>query len=150
MAGELILKGEAEMRRKMTALARSVPLKAAAALRIEAEVIKTKAIQVYVPKNLGTLAGSIRVRDVEIHGVSIQVKITAGDASAPYALAVHEHPSDASPPSWRGLPIESIHSVREHTPWSLGTGQRGPKYIERPLNEAIPGMSGRIAAAVQL
>ena len=150
MPASFELKGADKMRGEIEELARKALDGTKRALRLEAERIRTESLRKYVPKDLGTLAGSIKVHPVQYDGSEISVRITAGDASAPYALAIHEHPSDASPPSWQGKPIEDILSVRERTPWSLAEGQRGPKYIERPLMAAVPGMAGRIAKAVEL
>lgn len=144
------LRGVGRMRQRLREIAARVPQQAAQRLRVEAEQIRTRSLQEYVPKNIGTLANSIRVHDVEFKGGDMEVKVTAGDASAPYALVIHEFPDGPVPPTWQGKAIEDIKSVRERTPWSLAEGQRGPKYLERPLNLAIPGMAERIAKAIVL
>lgn len=67
----------------------------------------------------------------------VEVKIVAGDETTPQALAIHEHPSPHSPPSWEGVNVEFHPSGR------------GPKYIEEPLNEAIGGMAERMASKMK-
>lgn len=64
--------------------------------------------------------------------------------------SVHEHPSSISPPSWEGKAIEEIESVRAGQPWVAEGSGRGPKYLERPLNAALPGMAGRIAEKMRV
>lgn len=150
MAATFDLKGFDDLAKRLTAAGEETINKAKQALRVEAEQVRTEAVRKHVPRDLGTLAGSIRVGRVQELGGDMEVRITAGDSSAPYALAVHEHPSDSSPPSWRGKAIEDIKSVRGRNPWSIGEGQRGPKYIERPLMAAAKGMAERIGKAIKL
>lgn len=69
-------------------------------------------------------------------GSAIEVIVTAGNDSLPYTLAVHEHPSPHDPPSWAGVDVQ-FHPE--------GTG---PKFLERPLRDAIPGMAQRVGAKV--
>ena len=148
MTFEFKVKGFKEMARQMRELADEVPDKAAAALYREGEQIVTTAKQATVPKDLGVLVNSGMTDQPELAEGGIQVSMHFGGPAAPYALAIHEHPSIHSPPTWQGKPIEEIFSVRERIPWSR-TG-RGPKYLERPLNDAVKGMNDRIAKAIQL
>ena len=143
------LKGEKAMAAKLRALADQFEDKVSQALRVEAEQVMTTAKREYVPVDLNTLRSSGRVGDVERTGKDVQVSMSFGSAAAAYALAVHEHPSAASPPTWQGKAIEEIKSVRSGTPWSLAEGERGPKYLERSLNRAAKGMAARIAAKVE-
>jgi len=142
------LTGQAEMMAKLRRIAAEMPNKVGAALYMEANLIMTRAKREFVPVNLGILLGTGDVdRYVEEPG-GIYVLLHFGGPSAPYALAVHEHPSAFSPPSWEGKPIEGIHSVRTGEPWSLDG--RGPKFLERPLMEAAEGLAGRLAKALHL
>lgn len=100
-------------------------------LRIEAEMVMTDSKENYVPVDLGTLRSSGFVEPVEYDGGKFSVKLVYGGAAAPYALAVHEHPSEHSPPSWSG----NVH---------FSPPGRGPKYLERPMLVAISGMERRI------
>lgn len=146
MSAGLELKGGKAMLAKLARIEAKFPDRTEGALRIEAEYIRTDSVQNYVPKNLSALAGAIHVQPPTRNGNDIEVKIVAGGPSAPYALSVHEHPSEHSPPSWQGKGVEDILSVRGRKPWSLDEGQRGPKYLERPLNKRVKGMAERIAA----
>lgn len=146
MASEFKLKGVREMQERIRAITAAHAGKVDRALKLEAEAVKTTMLRKTVPVDANALRSSIRVGEVQRSGNDASVAITAGDSSAPYALAVHEHPSEHSPPSWQGKAIEEILSVRDRKPWSQDG--RGPKYLERPLNAAIPGMAERIARAV--
>jgi len=50
-----------------------------------------------------------------------RVSINVGNDKTPHALAVHEHPSKYSPPSWDGVEVKFTKG--------------GPKFLERALNE---------------
>lgn len=95
-----------------------------------------------VPQRDGELKRSIKHHDAEISGDAVSVTISAGDnLSAPYALAIHEHLSEHSPPSWRHLSPAQID-------WNIpGTGR---KYLENPLNEAEPSLCGNLARRLDL
>lgn len=130
------LKGSKAMQRKIQRIASSNVDRIATALRIEAELIMTKSKQKHVPVDLGTLRSSGFVNDVERSGRDLSVTLGYGGAASAYALAVHEHPSSASPPSWQGKSAMSIN-------WRIEG--RGPKYLEFPLMQAVPTMLGRMA-----
>lgn len=142
MAATFELKGTKAMQRKIERIAQQFPNKIERALRIEAELVMTDSKRNFVPVDLGTLRSSGHVGNVERKGKDLSVTLDYGGAAAPYALAVHEHPSDHSPPSWEGKALTDISD------WSKDG--RGPKYLERPLMAAIPGMARRIAAALRL
>lgn len=150
MAVSITVRGAKALAAKLRGLAARTPARVAAALYAEAELIMTRAKTEFIPVDLGTLRRSGKVHPPKITGRTIEVRLAVGDDASPYALAVHEHPSGASPPSWRGLPVGSIHGVRTGQPWSVGPTGRGPKYLERPLKQAIRGMDKRIAAAVKV
>lgn len=139
MAITFKLKGIAAIRAKLDALALQSVGKMEGALRLEAEQIMTRSKQEFVPVDVGTLRGSGTVLDAVRKGKDVSVTMTFGGAAAPYAAAVHEHPSPQSPPSWQGRTIEF-----------KGTPQAGPKYLHRPLQQAVDGMATRLAAAMKV
>lgn len=158
------IKGIKGMQQRIDRIVKRIPDAAEQALRIEAEVIMTRSKQGFVPVDLGTLRSSGHVSDPVRHGKDVEVTLAFGGAAAPYALAVHEHPSDYDPPSWEGKgtgtrgPLER-DSKGKFLPGSgkntgdnvvhFGPGQRGPKYLERPLKDAIRGMTERIATRIE-
>lgn len=147
---EFTVRGDEEMRARLRRLASAAPGRMSQALRVEAEEIMTRSKQEYVPVDLGTVRSSGHVKPVETRGKEISVTLVYGNAAAPYALSIHEHPSRHSPPAWRGKRPEQILSVRQRRPWVLSPGGgRGPKYLNRPMKRAIPGMGDRIARQME-
>jgi hypothetical protein len=115
------------------------PEKVAAALYVEANVILTESKR-RVPVDDGTLRASGRV-DLERDGNRTKAIISYGGAANDYAIAVHEHLSSHSPPSWVAAGQGGIN-------WSVpGTG---PKYLEGPLNEALPDLLERLGKRLKL
>lgn len=108
-------------------IAKKWPDAIAKALTKQAELIATRAKSEFVPVDDGHLKNSIRVEPASERDLSAY--IVAGGPDVPYALAIHEHLSSASPPSWRTAEGEG-RPVRFHP------SGRGPKYIEKPLYEA--------------
>jgi hypothetical protein len=90
----------------------------------------------------GELRASIIVTKPEYaDNGEVSVKIVAGGPSIGYALAVHEHLSEHSPPSWQDKGPDQIH-------WNAaGTG---PKFIEGPVLEARPTWLARLAARIDM
>jgi len=122
--------GVQQMVERLRALGKKVPKSAAATLNKFANVIITDAKQNYVPVDDGPLRSSGTVEPVKQDGNVVSVRMGFGDgASAGYALAVHEHLSDHSPPSWK-----KAKNVKFG-----GTPQAGPKYLERPFLAATAG-----------
>jgi len=80
----------------------------------------------YVPVRFSTLANSGHVDRPTRENGTIVVRLRFGGPSAPYALAVHEHLSMHSPPSW--VTAEDMGHPVQFQP-----GGRGPKYLETPL-----------------
>ncbi len=98
----------------------------------------------WVPVDDGILKATIHATKPKISPGKVSVSVVAGGPSAPYAGAVHEaitpftHPS--LPHAWRNLKLGFIV-------WSVaGTG---PKYLEAPLNEALPGIKKALDKAVK-
>lgn len=109
-----------------------------AALYRQAQKIMAVSKEKYVPVDLGPLKASGKVHPPTYVGRSCTVELSYGDAAMAYALAVHEHPSKYSPPSWQGVQVQFSPS---------GTG---PKYLERPLMDAIPTLPQALARDLNL
>jgi len=131
------LKGADKIQRRLQALAKNMPKEILQAATIEAELVKTDSQKNYVPVDLGTLRGSATVTS-KIEGGVISISIAYGGAAAPYALAIHEHLSSHSPPSWKKAQSVTFHP-----------SGRGPKYLERPLFAAKPKMAEKIAERIE-
>lgn len=108
-------------------------------LKVEGELIMTASKRVTpVAPDGGTLRASGHVREPHIRGTRAEVVLGFGGGASEYALAVHEHPSRHSPPSWKGKVIN----------WNAaGTG---PKYLEKPVNDAAKGFGRRVAKHLDL
>jgi len=128
------LTGVKKMQQRIRQIADEQRLKQKQFIRLEAEGVATNSKQNFVPVDLSVLMNSIQVGDVEEKGNTLQVAISAGGPAIDYAVAVHEHPSGFSPPSWK-----AASSV------TFSPSGRGPKYLERPLLNAVKGMSRRLA-----
>jgi hypothetical protein len=105
----------------------------------EGEYIMSDSKKNYVPVDLGALKTSGHVNSPDKDGDNIRVDMVYGGPAAAYAIAVHEHPSEHSPPSWEGKVIE----------FSPKDGKHGAKYLERPFNEAQKGMQQRLATEIE-
>lgn len=128
------------MRAQFAALTQKYPKAIARAAYEEAEFIMADSKEKFVPVDDGALRGSGHTLQPVIEGRNISVSMVYGGAAAPYALAVHEHLSEHSPPTWQNKGPEDIH-------WNVpGTG---PKYLEIPFRAAVPGMMARIAKSVR-
>ena len=104
-----------------------------AAMRAEAETIMTTSKRDFVPIETGVLRASGRVGKVVKLRKTFSITMSYGGAAGAYALAIHEHLSSHSPPSWQGKRIK----------WSKsGTG---PKYLERPIRNAAPQFAANVA-----
>lgn len=130
------VKGADKMSRRLKAIAKKFPSIVAQSAYVEGELIMTKSKRDHVPVDLGTLRSSGMVQ-LNQSGRDIEVVMSYGGAAAPYATAIHEHPSSSSPPSWQGTTV------------TFSPQGRGPKYLERPLMGAIPGMDDRIGERVR-
>ena len=120
----------------LIALVRRVPAIAGRALKKEAR-IEMKESKKHVPRDTGDLQRSGRVSPVKKRPGVIEVQMRYGGVPAvqrggevDYALAVHE---------------DARHAGFENP----GGGIRGPKYLQRPLEEASMFMPDRIARSMQ-
>ena len=113
------------MLRKIRKLQRTYPDKMEMAITVEAELIMTRSKASFVPVKLNALRSSGHVEKAERVGRIVLVRLVYGGVSAPYAIIQHER-------------LDFQHKV----------GQA--KYLERPLNEAVPGMAKRMARTLDL
>ena len=119
-------------------LERRFGTRVAGALFRRGQAIMADSKERYVPVDLGTLKSSGHVSLPYYVGRKVTVELSYGGAAAAYALAVHEHPSKHSPPSWQGAQVTFSPS---------GTG---PKYLERPMMAALPTLAHEIARDLNL
>lgn len=123
------MSGHQEMSSRLAAAISELRERAKRAVLNEANRIMD-ASHLVVPKDKGTLGAD---SGVEMNGSNNEISATLwygrGAASA-YAIPVHENPSSHDPPSWK----DGVHFKQ---------GQ--PKYLERPLRDAIQGMAERLA-----
>jgi hypothetical protein len=103
----------------------------------EMELVKEESMS-NTPVRFGVLKASHEVV-FERDGDKIEVRIEVGGASEPYALAVHEHLSESSPPSW-------LTAEAAGRPVQFNVG--GPKFLENAMRKAAPGFAERVAARV--
>jgi hypothetical protein len=138
------MQGADEMRRKLQEFAQQYPRRVGTALYREAQLIMTEAKhRCPVAQDGGTLRASGMVSEPQYVDDDIIITLSFGGAAMPYAIAVHEHLSEHSPPSWVKAE-QSGHGIHWTTP---GTG---PKFLEGPLNEALVGMLDRLATRLKL
>lgn len=117
---KIIIKGEEEMLAKLQEIARKYPKKIGASIYRQAEKIMTKSKRDFVPVDTGALRSTGMVEGPETKGKNIKVTLSYGGPAAPYATDQHEE-------------LSYVHTVG------------GPKYLERPLNEAVPKIAAEIA-----
>lgn len=92
------------------------------------------------PRDRGDLRDSKVIQAYPIYGSRLEVQI---GFNAPYAVAVHEHLSETSPPSWQAAEAAGDR-VQFHPE---GTG---PKFLELELAEAVGDLGGKLAGDLQL
>lgn len=136
--GRSTVKGGDKVKKGLTSLLRDLEKQQLQAIKVEAELIMTDSKQNYVPVDKGTLRQSGVVGDPVRNGDEISISMGYGGAAASYALSLHEHPSESSPPTWEGKAL---------TFTKPGTG---PKYLEQPLMKAVDGMAERLASRIKL
>jgi hypothetical protein len=134
-------KGAQEMIRRISQTKKQYPFEVEKALYQEAQIEATESKRrCPVAPGGGALRASIHVVGPEWEDKSVFVRIVAGGPSAPYAIAVHEHLSEHSPPTW-----QPPHS---RIKWNVpGTG---PKFIESTILESRKHMGKRVAARIQM
>ena len=122
--GYSVFRGADNALRDLKKLQVFAPDEFARALYQEAQ-IELKEIKQRTPVLTGALRASEHVTEPQRQGRRIWVEVLAGGPSAPYAFWVHED-------------LEAIHPHGE------------AKFIERPLAESAPYLSGRIAKRIDL
>jgi len=122
---------------ELRTIARRYPDRIPGALYRRAEAIMTRSKNEFVPVEFGVLRDSGHVNPPTRERTAVRVTMAYGGAAAAYAIAVHEHPSRFSPPSWQGV---TVH---------FASG-RGPKYLERPLFEAVRTLAEDLAADLRV
>lgn len=115
---------------------------AAAVLTAVAERIVHRAQTEFIPMEFGALASSDEIdRPVQTSSaVSVTVAFGRSGKSAAYALAIHEHLSPHSPPSWKAAEAAG-------RPVRFSPAGTGPKYLERPFYEEADRLPEYLAAA---
>lgn len=119
------LKGVAESSRKLREIARRHPQKAGAALYKRGEFIMTRSKREFVPVKDGILKNSGHVQPPEIKGSDISVVLAYGGEAEAYAVEQHEN-------------LSLQHTVG------------GPKYLERPMMEAVATLAKDLAKDLKL
>jgi hypothetical protein len=136
------------MQRRLRDIAKKFPDRVARELFLYAEAdIMTPSKREYVPVDLEGLRSSGFVDLPSRQGTMIEVAMFYGGASAPYALAIHEHPGPHDPPSWQGA-TGSGRSGGFSGAVRFNIG--GPKYLELPMMAKVPTMARDIAKRIQL
>lgn len=119
------LVGIREMERRMVKLAKRFRDDVPPALRMEAELIMTDSKRNFVPVKDGPLRASGTVHPATRMRDTVEVLLSFGGIATPYALEQHEN-------------LDFSHRVGE------------AKYLEKPLNNAVPGLDRRLAARLRL
>lgn len=133
MAARLVVLGAPEMAARLSLLASRFSERIPGALYRQGQRIMARSQKEFVPVDLGVLKGSGIVSQPRQEGRQWVVELGFGGAASAYALAIHEHPSEHSPPSWGG---QVTFSPPGH----------GVKYLERPLMEASATFAQDLAA----
>ena len=137
MMAEIKWTGVDELQAKLLQAHAKALMALGGAIQLEGETIMTRSKREFVPVDLGTLRGSGHVTQPEYSGHKAEVTLGYGGPAAAYALAVHEHPSVHSPPTWQGKDIN----------WNVAGS--GPKYLEKPMLESRKGQGQRIARRIK-
>ena len=134
---KVTLKGAAAMSRRLKNLGGRYPDTIRSVLHKHAEIIMTISKTNFVPVDNNALRSSGFVPPVERRtGRLIVAELVFGGPSEPYAIAVHETPSEHDPPSWVGKIIK----------FNVGSS----KYLERPLMNAVPTLARKMARDLAL
>lgn len=118
MAGvEMILVGADAMIAKLNAIVVGSVAKLGAGLYLEGLEILAESAPI-VPVDTGTLRASGHVDAPKVDGLSVEVVVGYGGASAPYALIVHENLEAFHEPPTQAKYLESV------------VASRGPKFAD--------------------
>lgn len=116
--------GQVKMNAELKQLLRQFPEKAAASLFKRANVIMTVSKRDFVPVKWGILRGTGIVFPAEFRRGFLSVELAYGGPAAPYAVTQHE--------------VKMAHKVGE---W---------KYLQTPMNKAVPNLARDIASDIRL
>lgn len=136
-----MIKGLTELKTRIGKLPAVATEEAAKALyQVAREKVEAVAID-RAPMADGTLRGTIETLPPRVNGNVIEVAVVAGGPAAPYAIAIHEHMSEHSPPTWVAAEEKGagVH-------FQVG----GVKFLESALNDAIPGMAQDIGKRFEI
>lgn len=103
------------------------------------ELVMNDSKQNYVPIEEGELQSTGRVEEIESGpGLGAEIQLIYGDGgpSSAYAIAIHEHLSAASPPSWQNTTVRFTRG--------------GPKYLELPLMKHMEDMPAVVGEAFMM
>lgn len=133
------MKGLQEILRNLDKIQKDLEKKQLRALKNEAKRIMTDSREHYAPEDRGDLIEEGTVSEPVRTSDGFEIAMSyGGPKSNDYAVALHEHPSRSSPPTWKGVALEFTKP---------GTGE---KYLERPLMKAIDGMVERLAEDIKI
>ena len=138
MSMEFDIKGSNLMMGRLRMASKDFPRELSIAVRrvVESDIL-TPAKERLVPVDFGPLRSSGTVLEPVVKGDTISVTVAFGGPAAPYALAVHEHPSEHSPPSWKGKDIV------------FSPASAGPKFLEKAVKETERTVARRVADEVR-
>lgn len=134
----LTFKGVPDLIKGLKQVVDNTVKKAESALYEKGEYIMGRSKSEFVPVDLGNLMNDGFVNPTERKGDMLSVTMGYGGSADAYALAVHEHPSEHSPPSWEGKEVQ------------FSPVGRGPKYLERPFLEEERGLVEWIAKRIEV
>lgn len=137
---EVVYTGFAELEGRLDLLKKALPGVVGAALYQEALIDMREAKKrCPVAPDGGTLRASGTVDRPEQVGRDIRVRSHFGGPAKEYAIAVHEHLSEHSPPSWQKA---------QNINWTAsGTG---PKFLESVILESASTINRRVADRISL
>jgi hypothetical protein len=137
------IKGDKEMVARLQRLAVEQREKMHRALYRLAEGIMANSKARFVPVRDSALKNSGFVEMPVTVGFVTSVTLKYGGPAAPYALAIHEHPSEHSPESWK-------RAEASGNPVQFRPPGRGPKFLEKPIMEKIPTAAADLARDMKL
>lgn len=137
------IRGDAQMLARLRRIVKEQPKRAKGALYRLGEAIMTDSKNNYVPARDSILKNSGYVDKPKVSDDTISVKLAYGGPASDYAIAVHEHLSEHSPPSWRGAEAAG-------RPVQFNPSGRGPKFLETPLLEAANTAADELAKDLKL
>ena len=135
----LQVQGTEKLLAQLAKLRSVAPVAIAAALYEEGEGVIDLAVDKYVPKDQGQLAGSHFVNFPVVSPAGIRVVLGFGGAAAPYAEAVHENPR-------AGKTGGVSPSGRRYRTWAkVGEWQ----YLEKAMVERARHLPRRLGVRIQ-